>query len=605
MVVAELLTRLGFEVDPRELNRGLNQARSSLQGFKSFLGKLALGVGFYEIGSHVMKTARDLETMSVQLQTFTGSSEKAKFLFKGITDYAKETSFYVKDIMQATTLLMAGGVGAHDAIPIMRKLGDIAPDNARLGRLAMAYGRVNAKGFMSGIENMMFNRGGWFNPLMQLARKQAEEAGLMKKGEEVTKGSAAGKFIIDAQARMSELVRHKRFTTAMLDEAIEYSTSKGGMYYQHQAEQVKTFTGAFSNMLDVMQINAGMAMQKLFPIFKEVMKAITAIPFDWLSDGFEKLSNGLQYVWKILVEEGLIEEFNYLREAIASYAAAWVELLTGLRGGGDTLHNFAVILGIILTRTMMMAEVVLWLAEVFINLWTGVRYVVDVLVSVVKWFKSIVGWGWTFFAMVAALGPFVGYALYSMWASGILGSLGFVKAIGTAFTALQAFTGMAAIQLGMIGAVLAVLALDAYVLGKTLKENEVISGNIDRETRMAAISQSIMEIGALKVRAKKAGREDDVDRYQRGIDQLWSQYHAISGEGRSDFQKYSDSLQASMDKTLKDLKDGQKKTNDHLAGIGNNTAPKGGVPNDVLRLADMSFRTHFDVAADGLMLAAE
>ena len=36
-----------------------------------------------------------------------------------------------------------------------------------------------------------------------------------------------------------------------------------------------------------------------------------------------------------------------------------------------------------------------------------------------------------------------------------------------------------------------------------------------------------------------------------------------------------------------------------------NTAPKGGVPNDVLRLADMSFRTHFDIAADGLMLAAE
>jgi hypothetical protein len=605
MVVAELLTRLGFEVDPRELNRGLNQARSSLQGFKSFLGKLALGVGFYEIGSHVFKTARELETMSVQLKTFTGSAEKAAFLFKGITDYAKGTSFYVKDIMQATTLLVAGGVGSKEALPIMMKLGDIAPDNARLGRLAMAYGRVNAKGFMSGVENMMFNRGGWFNPMMQLARKQAEQAGLLKQGEEVLKGSAAEKFINTAQANMADLVKNKKFTLKMLDEAIEYATSKGGMYYRHQAEQVKTFTGAFSNMLDVFQINAGMALQKLFPIFKNLMIVATAIPFDWMTNAFDKLAKGLQYIWSILVEEGLVEEFNYLKEAISSYASAWVELLTGLRGGGNTLRDFAVVLGIILTRAMMMAEVVLWLAEVWINLQTGVRYVIDALVAVVKWFKSLVGWGWTFFAMVMIIGPAIGYALFAMWASGIFGSLGFVKAIGTAMTALQAFTGLAALQLGMIGAAMAVLALDAYILGKTLKENEELAGNVDRETRKATIAQSINDITALKVKAKKEGRGEDVERYQRGIDDLWSRYHAIGNEGKSDFQKYSDKLQASMDKTLKDLHNDTKKNGKTLEDIAGNTSPKGGVPNDVLRLADMSFRTHFDIAANGIMLAAE
>jgi hypothetical protein len=36
-----------------------------------------------------------------------------------------------------------------------------------------------------------------------------------------------------------------------------------------------------------------------------------------------------------------------------------------------------------------------------------------------------------------------------------------------------------------------------------------------------------------------------------------------------------------------------------------NTTPKGNVPNDVLRLAGMSFRTHFDVLANGIALAAE
>lgn len=605
MVVAELLTRLGFEVDPRELNRGLNRAKSSLSEFKGFLGRLALGVGFYEIGKHVLDTARGLETMSTQLQVFTGSSEKAKFLFKGITDYAKETSFYVKDIMQATTLLMAGGVGAHDAIPIMKKLGDIAPDNQRLGRLAMAYGRVNAKGFMSGMENMMFNRGGWFNPLMQLARKHAEEAGLMKKGEDVTKGSAADKFILNDQAAMTDLVKHRQFTTAMLDEAINYATSKGGMYFQHQLEQVKTFTGAFSNMFDVLQINAGLALQKLFPIAKSVMIAITAIPFDGLTEGVEKLAHGIQYVWSILVDQGLIEEFQYLKTSIADYLAAWVELLTGLRGGGNTLHDFAMVLGIIVTRAMMMAEVILWISRVLINMQTGVRYVIDAIFYLIGGFQRLVGWGWTFAAAIMVLGPPLGYILYSMWAAGTLGSIGFITAIGKAITAMEAFTGLAALQLGAIGAAMAVLALDAYILGKTLKENEELAGNIDRETRKAAIAQSINEITTLKVKARKEGRTDDVDRYQRGLDDLWGRYHSISDEGKSDFQKYSDGLMKSMDKTLKGIHDEQKKGNEKLGAIAGNTTPKGNVPNDVLRLAGMAFRTHFDVLANGIALAAE
>jgi hypothetical protein len=642
MVVAELLTRLGFEVDPRELNRGLNQARSSLQGFKSFLGKLALGVGFYEIGSHVMKTARELETMSVQLQTFTGSSEKAKFLFKGITDYAKETSFYVKDIMQATTLLMAGGVGAHDAIPVMKKLGDIAPDNARLGRLAMAYGRVNAKGFMSGIENMMFNRGGWFNPLMQLARKQAEEAGLMKKGEEVTKGSAAEKFITEAQARLSEMVKNKEFTLKMLDEAIEYSTSKGGMYYQHQAEQVKTFTGAFSNMLDVFQINAGLALQKLFPIFKELMKAVTAIPFDWLSDAFENLAEALKYIWAVMVTDGLLEVWVVLKDT-------WKEFSAALPRGRGELGLLAETLSIVARTTLFLLVGVVRLATYLAELYKWLRAHKEVLVAIAAVLGSILlpklvltstavyELRFAFLYLQEAFALFMrgGFAGVLVWFSKI-GPLALdaSRAVGI-FMEMWSVDKLFALEMGIKGlgdgivamftriqvatpiwvAALSVLAWQIYRLNQLGQENMKQSS-----INAAAYAQS--EVYELDAKIKKKKKEIDAlpgsATFQRTIlaDELAGlnrdRADALSRKGKllgaAGSQESPDDYLAKLNAdanriaTASDTK--LAKILEAAQATASNTAPKG-VPNDVLRLADMSFRTHFDIAADGLMLAAE
>jgi len=142
MVVAELLTRLGFEVDPRELNRGLAHAKSSLQGFKSFLGKLALGVGFYEIASHVAKTAAELETLNTQLHVMTGSTAKTQELFKGIVDYAKNTAFYVKDVTGSVAIMLQGMVNSSDVMPKIKKLGDIAANPNALNSLAYAYARL-------------------------------------------------------------------------------------------------------------------------------------------------------------------------------------------------------------------------------------------------------------------------------------------------------------------------------------------------------------------------------------------------------------------------------------------------------------------------------
>lgn len=621
-------------MDARELNLGINRAQSSLQGFKSFLGKLALGVGFFEIGSHVMKTARELETMSTQLQVFTGSSEKAQFLFKNITDYAKETSFYVKDIMQATTLLMAGGVGSKEAIPIMKKLGDIAPDNTRLGRLAMAYGRVNAKGFMSGQENMMFNRGGWFNPLMQLARKRAEEAGLLKKGDEVTKGSAAEKFVRDAQATMYEMVKHKQFTLKMLDEALEYATSKGGMYYQHQAEQVKTFTGAFSNMLDVMQINAGMALQKLFPIFKELMKAVTAIPFDWLSTAFENLSKSLLYLWSSMKQRGILEAFQDIKKAALEFADGVSQAFGGgtLQGTLDNTASLATILAklfaLLVRAGLALALVVVRIVAAFMDLLSMFRAhkeltlnllsvlgglgLTGVLVKLLTVGGQLTKWLWQLNPLLSRV--VVNFTRLGYREGIIANSAMLLTRLGrvaqAVFPALLRFSAQSVgAFIGLAGAI-AFTGSQLWELWKAYrgsKDAEEDQENLVRRTSLAT------QKGLIQQKYNFAVEKGDwaaADVYHKTLTDYegqlsaWDKAHPQkSAPGAFEFQSNPE-LQAII-KQLEDINGNTGKGTETLDKIAGNTAPKSGVPNDVLKLADMSFRTHFDVIASGITLAAE
>ena len=607
MVVAELLTRLGFEVDPRELNRGIDRAKSSLSGFKSFLGKLALGYSFYEVGAHVLKTARYLETMSVQLETFTGSAANMQKLFRGIVDYAKQTHFYVADISQAVVKMSQGGVPTEAIMPKIKQLGDISSSGPQLKALGFTYGRIYSHGFMNGQELLMMQRSGNFAPLMQLARKQAEAAGLMKKGDEVAAGSKTEKFIQDRMAVLRDMVKHQQFTVAMLNEAIDYSTTKGGMYFEHQAKQVKTFEGAWTNMLDVLQINAALALQKLFPLFKKLMIAVTEIPFDWLERGFTRLAQWVDDLWAALKAANIAVYIDMVKSAFA-------DLFSELSPNKDFLKE---LIGYIVTA-----------AKAALFLMAGLVELTRAVVAVTKWL-------WEHKLAAAALATLLlGMLLpaMTMWAKRSTGMFGILTNLGTIvmwFTKNPLTTMMIVIEqltpkiaamwkclagggvaLPAIAAILFV-ANAVNVLLETLAENKALADSKEYAEGVTRIVQKKMAnkaaLKALEGRGNQYDSErDELQRRIAGNDKELSDLrakHGVSAPPVSTVDPGIAALNEKMDKLLGKTDDG----NESLGKIAGNTTPKGTVPNDVLRLAEMSFRTRFVIngEAERIALAAE
>ena len=73
MVIEELFTRLGFQVDPK----GIDKAKQALTGFKSFVGGLALGAGFTMLAKTGIEAAMTMEGLNAEFKVMTGSAERA------------------------------------------------------------------------------------------------------------------------------------------------------------------------------------------------------------------------------------------------------------------------------------------------------------------------------------------------------------------------------------------------------------------------------------------------------------------------------------------------------------------------------------------------
>lgn len=366
MVVAELLTKLGFQVDPRELNRGITHAKSALTELKGFIAKLGIGYAAYKIGKSVLGTARELESLNVQLKTMVGP-DKATMLFKGIIDYAKTTAFYVKDVTGAVSTMIQGMVAVPDIMPKIAQLGDIAMNSDQLTRLAYAYAQVNRQGYMTNYESRRFLQGGNFGVFQQFAMSEAVQQGRMKKGQEVQKGSDLDNQLRARQGELFNMAKKHQFTIGMLDQAIAYATTQGGIFYRHQLEQVKTFEGAWSNMWDVLSINTGLAMQKLFPIMKQLMMFVTSIDLSWMSAAFQKLGDAIQFVAYKVVQAGFLTAWTAFKEAFA-------DLVKALPGGSGELVTLGWVIGKLLTG-------VVWLG-------VGLVELARILVNTYKWFKE-------------------------------------------------------------------------------------------------------------------------------------------------------------------------------------------------------------------------
>lgn len=252
MVIEELFTRLGFQVDPK----GIDKAKSSLEGFKKWVGGLAIGAGLSYLAKTGLDAAMSMESLTAQFTVMTGSAERANAVIEEIANFAAKTPFTKLGLADAGKTLMAFGIEGQKIVPTLRMLGDVAgADQNKLKSLALVFGQIQSTGKLMGQDLLqLINQG--FNPLNVIS----QQTGI-------------------SMAKLKDAMAQGAISADMVTAAFQAATSEGGLFFGNLEAQSQTLQGRLSTLQDNFQT----ALQNMAEAFLPLLKAGTdvLIAFDW------------------------------------------------------------------------------------------------------------------------------------------------------------------------------------------------------------------------------------------------------------------------------------------------------------------------------------
>jgi tape measure domain-containing protein len=209
-------------------------------------GAIATGLVARGIGG-LVRAAADVETVTTQFETLTGSVANARDLVGDLQQFAASTPLQFETLAQGTQRLLAFGIAQEDVIGTLNMLGDAATGDAnKLDSLTRAFGKVNARGRASMEEiNMVIDAG---VPIMDALN------------------SEFGTTTED----LSEMIRAGQVTSDVFTNAFRRMTREGGMFYRGMERQSQTTAGLFSTLKDNVQLTAASLGTALLPTVQRV-----------------------------------------------------------------------------------------------------------------------------------------------------------------------------------------------------------------------------------------------------------------------------------------------------------------------------------------------
>jgi tape measure domain-containing protein len=265
MVIEELTTRLGFQVDPN----GLDKGKQALGGFKKWAAGIgiAAGAAFAYLAKTGVEAAMTMESITAQFTVMTGSADRAASLIKEIADFAAHTPFTKLGLSEAGKTLMAFGMDAEKVVPTLKMLGDVAgADQNRLNSLALVFGQIQSTGKLMGQDLLqLINQG--FNPLTVMAEK-------------------SGKSV----AELKDLMAQGAISADDVTRAFQIATSEGGLFFGNLEAQSQTLAGKLSTLKDNFETALQNMAEAFFPLMKQM--ADFAIAIDWtpIVNGAQKVA---------------------------------------------------------------------------------------------------------------------------------------------------------------------------------------------------------------------------------------------------------------------------------------------------------------------------
>lgn len=304
----------------RRSNRNFRSVSDSMNSMRN-IARLAVGAFVTDgiardIGS-LVSAAADLEGVTTQFETLTGSIENANHLVDELRSLTARTPLQFEDIAQGAQRLLAFGIVQEDINDTMQTLGDTALGNSqRLESLVRAYGKVSARGKASMEEiNMVIDAG---VPIM----------------DELAKG-----FGVTIE-ELQKMIRDGAVTADVFQDAFKSMTSEGGQFFRGMERQSQTFNGLVSTMKDNITILAGTLGTALLPHFKVLTARIIEISQaanEWVMNNEDlikaKLDQYIDNIGKALQFLVTNWQNGLIPAVLASVAAftAFIKIATALR----------------------------------------------------------------------------------------------------------------------------------------------------------------------------------------------------------------------------------------------------------------------------------
>ena len=251
----------------KEINKNLsNLGKQRLANVTGVFNSISVGViavnqglelmtrGFTAAANGVAFFARragEIEDISAQFETLTGSVQDAKRLLEDLRDFSARTPFQLPGIANAAKTLLAFGVEQQNIVRNLRFLGDAAAaTNNSIEEIALIFGQVRAAGKLTG------------ERFLQLAERG------------INVGPAIAKSMGVSEDALEGLRAQGKITFDIFSEAFQSLTKEGGIFFEGMVRRSKTLSGVLSTLSDNFDLIAADIGQQFLPILKEAAVGI-------------------------------------------------------------------------------------------------------------------------------------------------------------------------------------------------------------------------------------------------------------------------------------------------------------------------------------------
>src|SRR5574344_160329 len=497
MVVRELITKLGFDVNDANLKRyeqsiakvkggvgALGAGLGSVGGLMKLIGGAVATAGITALGKSILDTTGEVEQYRVTLCTMIGDQEKANKIIHDL-DYSPVSDFYgTASAIGGLQGMVTFGMQAEQASETLTRLGDIAQGNSEAFKsLSLNMGQVFAKGKADAMDLKQFVGQG-FDVVGEVSKMTGKSrAEIEKAGVTYEQCASALKHITDEGGKYHGMLKKQSQTLPGLIKQFQSVTSaiKEGIG-QNILGDVKSF---MNRILEDIRTYQDSIIEAGTKVFRAITKILANIYVAFMQvalktkgfEGLRKLFGSIISILKVLGKT-MLDSFMVIVPVIDK-VAGWVsKLFEIIAKHKKTIIEFgkiavAVILGIkTALGTIHLVQKIMNITDMLKNLFILMKSnptaliigaIVVALVLIITHLKEIKKW-WDNLAtpikvVVATIAGLVGVILAVVGAvKAFTAIMAIAKAIMIVFNAICAVNPILLIIMAVIAAIALLIA---------------------------------------------------------------------------------------------------------------------------------------------------